>query len=477
MGPLAGAGLRPGPAGPAAAEHAAELLRRLGATVLPAGDGGHLEYEAPDGARVAVARGDVDALTDWAQSGAMWLTGPAAGPPLAAPGRPASAARAAGAALDLMTQACRGLRRVEVDGARLLGERAAFAGLVRRGDLSPGGSCRLVPTADGLVAVNLARPADTDLVPAWLQLESVPADAWETVVHAAASRPTAVLCERAELLGLPVAAVPSPQAARRRVPWRLSRMHRCRQAHSREPGRVVDLSSMWAGPLCANLLGLAGFEVVKVESTSRPDGARRGDAAMFDLLHGGHRSVMVDFGDRAGLQRLQRLIAGADVVIESSRPRALEQLGLGPGRLLSPARGQIWISITGYGRGPRDRGRVAFGDDAAAAAGLVARTDAGHALFCGDAIADPLTGLHAALVAIAMWTGSCGGLAAVAMRDVAASTLWGGRRPRASAATRGPGGTWLVRTPAGTVEVARQVARPAARPAPAPGADDGFLRG
>ena len=55
---------------------------------------------------------------------------------------------------------------------------------------------------------------------------------------------------------------------------------------------------------------------------------------------------------------------------------------------------QVWISITGYGR-CESAHRVAFGDDAAAAGGLVARTGAGP-LFCADAIADPLTGLTAA---------------------------------------------------------------------------------
>lgn len=55
-----------------------------------------------------------------------------------------------------------------VDGAALLGERAALAGLTRRGAISPGDSCRLVRAADGWIAVNLARPDDVALANAWL---------------------------------------------------------------------------------------------------------------------------------------------------------------------------------------------------------------------------------------------------------------------------------------------------------------------
>lgn len=475
MRPLAGARLRLGPDGPATG-HAAGLVQRLGAAVQHDGRGGAVEYEGPGGARASVFFADRDATADWAGSGAMWLTGLPQGPPLAAPGRPASAARGAALALALMTSAHTRLRRVEVDGAHLLGERAALAGLTRRGDVSPGGSCRLVHAADGLVAVNLARPDDIELVPAWLELDAAPPDAWEAVVRECAARSAAVLAERAGLLGMPVGVVPRVSSVRVRAPWRLSRLRRRATPGSAGPGLVVDLSSMWAGPLCANLLGLAGFEVVKVESTTRLDGARRGEARMFDLLHGGHRSVVVDFRDPDEVERLRRLVGAADVVIESSRPRALEQLGLGPGRMLRRSPATIWISITGYGRGPRGRGRVAFGDDAAAAAGLVARTDAGQAVFCGDAIADPLAGLHAAVVAVAMWSGGCGGLADVAMRDVVASTLVGPRRrdPDPSAAMD-PDGTWRVLSGGARVEVARPWARPVTRPAAAPGADNALL--
>jgi crotonobetainyl-CoA:carnitine CoA-transferase CaiB-like acyl-CoA transferase len=153
---------------------------------------------------------------------------------------------------------------------------------------------------------------------------------------------------------------------------------------------VVDLSALWAGPLCGDLLARAGASVVKVESIWRPDGARRGPAGFFDLLNAHKRSVALDFGARDGVRALRELVGRADVVVEASRPRALEQFGIVGGEVEGP---QVWVSITGHGR---DAGRVAFGDDAAAAGGLVVWSGEGAPMFCADAVGDPVTGLTAA---------------------------------------------------------------------------------
>lgn len=81
-------------------------------------------------------------------------------------------------------------------------------------------------------------------------------------------------------------------------------------------------------------------------------------------------------------------------MIEASRPRALEQLGIMATDMVAGGP-RLWISITAYGRQGASGNRVGFGDDAAAAGGLVAWSEEGPS-FCGDAIADPLTGLVAA---------------------------------------------------------------------------------
>jgi crotonobetainyl-CoA:carnitine CoA-transferase CaiB-like acyl-CoA transferase len=180
---------------------------------------------------------------------------------------------------------------------------------------------------------------------------------------------------------------------------------------------VVDLSAMWAGPLCGRLLAEGGARVVKVESCTRPDGARA-DARFFNRLHTGQRLVTIDFGSADGRAELAGLLTGADIVIEASRPRALAQLGLAPDQLDRPD-GQVWLSITGYGRD--DPGKVAFGDDAAVAGGLVGRDDDGDPVFCADAIADPLTGVCGAYAVAMAYANGGGSLIDLSMRNVAAT--------------------------------------------------------
>lgn len=487
--PLEGTAVRVGPR--PATRYGARLLELLGARIEPddSVDGLACGDAPPVGAGVA-ARHET---ADWAESGAMALTGEPDGPPLVAPGAPATAARGAALAIQALTSAMSSAMSsarsstmpaastVAVDGGRLLGEHAAILGLRRRGDVSPGGTCRLIPARDGLVAVNLARPDDVDLVGAWLEVD-VGDDPWAAVVATCPDRPGTELSERAQLLGIPVALVPRPdevsddeQSRFRRErspvePWRIT--HRFTGAKPREPGLIVDLSSMWAGPLCAHLLGLAGFRVVKVESHTRPDGARRGPAPFYDLLHSGHRSVAFDFADRADLERLGSLLESADVVVESSRPRALDQLGLGPDAVLSRSPATVWVSITGYGRAGPWRNRVAFGDDAAASAGLIARGGHGRPVFCGDAIADPLTGLHGALAALAMYDGGLGGLADVPLHDVVASTLRDSPTgPTESPAANRSGGVWTVDANGEPTTVHEPLARRATGRAATSGAD------
>jgi CoA-transferase family III len=310
-------------------------------------------------------------VDSWVASGLAGLTGRADGPPL----RPAD---------DVVT------RLDALTGGRLelLGERAALAGLTRRGDVSCGGSSRLVPGADGWLAVTLARPDDVDTVPAWLEAEV--SDPWAAIAEHARCRPAADLVERAILLGLPVARVGEHAPGGEPVV--------ARRVASAPPGHgpilVVDLSSLWAGPLCGRLLGAQGARVIKVESTRRPDGARQDPSGLYDLLNHGKEELALDLGDREGVGALADLLRRADVVIESSRPRALQQLGIDAEALLAEVGGpRVWVSITGHGRGQGHR--VGFGDDTAAAGGLVAHDGRGPC-FLGDAIADPLAGVVAA---------------------------------------------------------------------------------
>jgi len=269
-----------------------------------------------------------------------------------------------------------------------------------------------VPTRDRRwVALNLARRSDTELLGAWIgrEWDGTP---WDVVAAHLASVDAEPAVERAQLLGIPAAiAVGPPPGA---VPVHVD------AGRSRRRGRtpvVLDCSALWAGPLCAQLLGGLGAVVRKVELVGRPDGARRGHPEFWRRLNEGKEDLTVERDE------LARVLDAADVVVTSARPRAIEQLGLGLARRVRDA-GLIWVSITGYGFRGRWHDRVAFGDDAAVAGGLAVAAGGEDApVFVGDAPADPLAGLHAARVAAACLDGDRGAFVDVSMRDAVAQAL------------------------------------------------------
>ena len=197
----------------------------------------------------------------WASSGAMWLTGQRHGPPSAAPAQVAEALVAA--ADDLAQQSARWGRTVVVDGPALLGERAALTGMSRNGDTSVGGSARFVQAADGWIVLNLPRPEDVESLPA-LVGQSLSADDWPMIADGIASLSSAEIVETATLLGIP-AAVPASYSQPVLSPGQELRRGGPRRVVERP--LVVDLTSLWAGPLAGGLLAEAGARVVKVEGT------------------------------------------------------------------------------------------------------------------------------------------------------------------------------------------------------------------
>jgi hypothetical protein len=313
--------------------------------------------------------------------------------------------------------------------AQLLAERAAISGYVTRGAVSPGGSCRLLDAADGGIALNLARDEDWDLLPAWLETDV--AAQWDAVAVAVCGRSARQLVERGREIGLAVAVDELPEHA---VGGALaptgSRLKPLLQPRAKSP-RVIDLSSLWAGPLCGHLLQRLGADVVKVESTQRPDGARRGPSSFFDLLNAGKASVALDFTTQAGRAGLAALIESADIVIEGSRPRALRQLGLDAAAISTRRPHLIWIGITAYGRAPATENWVGYGDDVAVAAGLTetVRRVTGVRQIVGDAIADPLTGIRAARLAWEAWSTGAGGLLDVSLYDTVRTAINRGQTP------------------------------------------------
>ncbi len=416
---------------------------------------------------------------EWARSGRDGTLGRAAGRPRLAAGPLASAARGAGLAIAALSQQASHANR---DWGALLGERAALFGFTRRGTRSCGGHARLLEGGDGWLAVHLPRPDDWRSVPAWLETEAprsldaantlgdreAEPGAWAEVADAIRTRPTNELVDRARLLGIAAAEAPKIIPCDRPA-WRLDaqteRLPRTRPVSEERPLRVLDLSTLWAGPLATSLLAESGADVVKVESPARPDGAREGETRFFALMNADKSSAALDLRDATDRARFEALLDHADVVVESARPRALAQLGYDATGWARARAGRLWVSITGYGR---DHEWIAFGDDAAIAAGLAWSRDAATPSFCGDAIADPLTGLHAAALILAHRRAGRGGLLALSLRDVVADCA---RDPDPTAAEAcvvrdDETGEWVVRSGDERAVVAAPRARPVAGAAP-----------
>lgn len=269
---------------------------------------------------------------------------------------------------------------------------------------SPNRHSRLVACRDGWIAVSLARDEDYDLVPAWTGA-SFDTDPWDAVIADAAERPAAEMAAAAIALHLPVAVVgeaspPAPPDLR---------------SGDASDGIIVDLSALWAGPYCGALLAEAGHRVVKIENPRRPDPTPRHAPALDARINGAKRRMTMPLDDPA----LPAMIANARVLITAARPHALARLGLDEDGIFALNPGLLWIAITAHGWRGKAAMRVGFGDDCAAAGGLVRWQDDAPG-FMGDALADPLTGLTAATLALDAMARGQSGLLDVPLAETAA---------------------------------------------------------
>ena len=300
--------------------------------------------------------------------------------------------------LRLLAEETGSARLAQVAGSTLVGERGSNNDYVYRGKISagPGGS-RLLPTRDGgWFCLTVLRDEDRAMLPALFMDEALDFHSQEAIAEAALQHDCMELVERGRLLGLPVASAdevpPSPP-----VEVLATGPHRERETGHRP--FVVDLSAIWAGPLAGHLLWLAGAEVVKVESLARADLIRRDDPATFDLINQGKANIVLDLTKDAERENLIALIRRADFVIESSRVRALRHLGVDADALVRETPGLVWLTVTGHGATGDPSNWAGIGHDCGVAGGLArALADAaGEVGYVGDAMADPLTGIFAAL--------------------------------------------------------------------------------
>jgi crotonobetainyl-CoA:carnitine CoA-transferase CaiB-like acyl-CoA transferase len=140
--------------------------------------------------------------------------------------------------------------------------------------------------------------------------------------------------------------------------------------------RVIDASSIIAGPIVCQILGDYGADVIKIEHPTRGDGLRGhgrshdGVPLWWKEVARNKRTIGLDLGRPAGAEVLLRLIENADVLVENFRPGTLERWGIGPERLHEVNPGLVVLRLTGFGQTGPYASRAGFGTLAEAMSGF-----------------------------------------------------------------------------------------------------------
>jgi crotonobetainyl-CoA:carnitine CoA-transferase CaiB-like acyl-CoA transferase len=143
--------------------------------------------------------------------------------------------------------------------------------------------------------------------------------------------------------------------------------------------RVLDVATLFAGPLAATMLGDFGAEVIKIEHPRgdpvRGHGASKNGVGLWGKVVGRNKkSVTLYLGSADGQELFRRMVADADVVIENFRPGTLERWGLGYDELSRINPGIVLARVTGFGQFGPYAARPGFGTLAEAMSGFAAIT-------------------------------------------------------------------------------------------------------
>ena len=188
--------------------------------------------------------------------------------------------------------------------------------------------------------------------------------------------------------------------------------------------RVLDLSTVLAGPYCSMLLGDLGADVIKVEPPTgdptrlygppyvggaeagvdypaddpRATPGYRGESAYYLSINRNKRGLALDLRDEGGCEALRRLIARSDVLIENFRAGAFDRMGFTDAELERLNPGLVRLSITGFGPAGIDADKPGFDFIIQAMSGLMSITgaaddDGGGPTKVGVAIVDLATGM------------------------------------------------------------------------------------
>lgn len=172
--------------------------------------------------------------------------------------------------------------------------------------------------------------------------------------------------------------------------------------------RVIDAATVFAGPLIATMMGDFGADVVKVEQPGSGDGLRAwgwrkdDESLWWTVLGRNKRSVTISLSDPDGAETMRRLVATADVLVESFRPGTMERWGLGPDELWQVNPRLVIVRVSGFGQTGPYRGRPGFGTLAEALSGFAATNGErdGAPLLPQWPLADGTAGLAGAFAAM-----------------------------------------------------------------------------
>ena len=120
--------------------------------------------------------------------------------------------------------------------------------------------------------------------------------------------------------------------------------------------RVLDLTSVMAGPYCTMVLGDMGAEVIKVENFPEGDASRRfdpkvnGESYCFAVLNRNKKSVGINMKDARGKEAFMKLAAKADIITENFRPGVVKKLGIDYDAVSKINPGVIYASMSGFGQ-------------------------------------------------------------------------------------------------------------------------------
>lgn len=142
--------------------------------------------------------------------------------------------------------------------------------------------------------------------------------------------------------------------------------------------KVIDVSRLLPGPFCTLYLAQLGAEVIKIEEPEGGDYTRALSSELFALVNRNKRSLSLDLRKPQGVEIFHRLIADADVVIESFRPGVMDKLGCGYEALKAINPRLVYASLTGYGQSGPYRDRAGHDMNYCAYSGALEQTGNAH---------------------------------------------------------------------------------------------------